>query len=340
MKAYKGFHKDMTCKDFQYEEGKSYHEDKAVCCETGFHACEYPLDCLSYYEPNDSVYHEVELSGNMDKNTEDSKICATDIKVGARLSIAGLVQAAIDFTVKRVKKEASSNDKKGASSATGDYGASSATGYCGASSATGYCGASSATGDYGASSATGDCGSSSATGYKGASSATGKLGTSSATGDYGASSATGYCGASSATGDYGASSATGDYGASSATGNCGASSATGYKGASSATGYKGASSATGKCGASSATGYKGASSAGDKESIAVAWGYKSKAKGVLGSHLVFADWEGDENRYWDQKLWSLKGAKMVQVDGETIKEDTWYTMENGEIVEVKESEDE
>lgn len=205
MKAYKGFHKDMTCKDFQYEEGKSYHEDKAVCCETGFHACEYPLDCLSYYEPNDSVYHKVELSGDTDKNTEDSKVCATDITVGARLSIAGLVQAAIDFTMKRVKKEASSND---------DYGASSATGY------------------------------------------------------------------------------------------------------------------------------KGASSAGDKESIAVAWGYKSKAKGVLGSHLVFADWEGDENRYWDQKLWSLKGAKMVQVDGETIKEDTWYTMENGEIVEVKESEDE
>lgn len=60
MKAYKGFHKDMTCKDFQYEEGKSYHEDKAVCCETGFHACEYPLDCLSYYEPNDSVYHKVD----------------------------------------------------------------------------------------------------------------------------------------------------------------------------------------------------------------------------------------------------------------------------------------
>ena len=241
MKAYKGFHKDMTCKDFQYEEGKSYHEDKAVCCETGFHACEYPLDCLSYYEPNDSVYHKVELSGDTDKNTEDSKVCATDITVGARLSIAGLVQAAIDFTMKRVKKEASSND---------------------------------------------------------------------------------------------------DYGASSATGNKGASSATGYKGASSATGDYGASSATGNCGASSATGYKGASSTGDKESIAVAWGYKSKAKGVLGSYLVFADWEGDENRYWNQKLWSLKGAKMVQVDGETIKEDTWYTMENGEIIEVKESEDE
>ena len=155
MKAYKGFHKDMTCKDFQYEEGKSYHEDKAVCCEAGFHACEYPLDCLSYYEPSNSVYHEVELFGNIDKNTGNSKICATDIKVGARLSIAGLVQAAIDFTMKRVKKEASSNDDYGASSATGNCGASSATGNCGASSATGYKGASSAAGYYGTASASG-----------------------------------------------------------------------------------------------------------------------------------------------------------------------------------------
>ena len=60
-------------------------------------------------------------------------------------------------------------------------------------------------------------------------------------------------------------------------------------GASSATGDYGASSATGYKGASSATGYKGASIAEEKESIALAWGYKFKAKGVLGSYLVFAD---------------------------------------------------
>ena len=88
-------------------------------------------------------------------------------------------------------------------------------------------------------------------------------------------------------------------------------------------------------GASSATGNKGASSAGDKESIAVAWGYKSKAKGVLGPYLVFADWEGDEDRYWIQDCWTLKGVKMVRVDGETIKENTFYTMENRELIEVE-----
>ena len=360
IKTYKGFNKDMTCRGFQYEEGKEYEEESVEVCDHGFHACEYPLDCLEYYSPSESVYHEVEQSGEIQKHNEGTKVASTKIKIGAEISIAGLVKAAIEYTVKRVNKDAESNKKrgassatgyKGASSATGYYGASSATGYkgassatgtCGASSATGTCGASSATGTCGASSATGTCGASSATGYKGASSATGDYGASSATGDKGASSATGYYGASSATGYKGASSATGDYGASSATGDYGTSSATGYKGASSATGDYGASSATGTCGASSATGYYGASSAEYKDAVAVAWGYKSKAKGVLGAFLVFADWEytgSEDNTEYDrnnQSAWVLNGAKMVQVDGENIKPDTWYTIENGEIAEVSE----
>ena len=305
IKSYKGFNKDMTCRGFQYEEGKEYEEETADACHSGFHACEYPLDCLGYYSPNESVYHEVEQNGEFDRGEDDSKVASTKIKIGARLDISGLVKAAIDFTMSRVKKEAESDEDYGASSATGDYGASSATGDYGASSATGDKGASSATGDCGASSATGYCGASSATGYKGA------------------SSATGYCGASSATGDYGASSATGDYGASSATGDYGASSATGY------------------CGASSATGYKGASSANDSESVAVAWGYKGKAMGVIGSHIVLAEWKyigsKEDDRYdrAEQEAWEFVGAKMFRVDGEKVKPDTWYRLENGELVEVE-----
>ena len=278
IKSYKGFNKDMTCRGFQYEEGKEYEEDTADACHSGFHACEYPLDCLGYYSPNESVYHEVEQSGEFDRDEDDSKVASTKIKVGVRLDVAGLVKAAIDFTMSRVKKEAGNDEDCGASSATGD------------------CGASSATGNYGASSATGD---------------------------YGASSATGYCGASSATGDKGASSAAG------------------YKGASSATGDYGASSATGNCGASSATGYKGASSANDPESVAVSWGYKGKAMGVLGSHIVLAEWKyigkEDDDRYdrSEQKSWEFVGAKMFRVDGEEVKPDTWYRLENGELVEVE-----
>ena len=317
MRAFKGFNKDLTCRGYQYEEGKEFHTERAECCDTGFHACEYPLDCFGYYDPAHSVFHEVELSGEMDKSGDNTKVCATDIKIGARLSIAGLVKMAIDFTMSKVNKEAGSDERHGFASATGYKGASSATGYKGASSATGDCGASSATGDYGASSATGDCGASSATG------------------DYGASSATGYKGASSATGYKGASSATGDYGASSATGDYGASSATGYKGASSA---------TGNCGASSATGYKGASSVSDPTGVAVAWGHEARAKGCKGAHLILSDWkyvgarysDGDYMDPYDKESWELTGAKMVVVDGEKIKEDTYYRCIEGEIVEVTE----
>ena len=326
MKAFKGFNKDLTCRGYQYEEGKEFHTERAECCDTGFHACEYPLDCFGYYDPAHSVFHEVELSGEMDKSGDNTKVCATDIKIGARLSIAGLVKMAIDFTMSKVNKEAGSDERYGFASATGYKGASSATGYKGASSATGNYGASSATGDYGASSATGYKGASSATGNCGASSATGYKGASSATGDYGASSATGYKGASSATGDYGASSATGDCGASSATGNCGASSA------------------TGNCGASSATGYKGASSVSDPTGVAVAWGHEARAKGCKGAHLILSDWkyvgarysDGDYMDPYDKESWELTGAKMVVVDGEKIKEDTYYRCIEGEIVEVTE----
>ena len=153
IKAYKGFNKDMTCRDFQYEEGKEYEEERAEACNCGFHACEHPLDCLGYYDPAHSVYHEVEQSGEISKRSDDTKVASTKIKIGARVSIVGLVQAAIEYTKERVKPESEANE---------DYGASSATGYKGASSATG---------DYGASSATGNCGASSATGYKGKSAA-------------------------------------------------------------------------------------------------------------------------------------------------------------------------
>ena len=73
MKAYKGFNKDMTCRGFQYEEGKEYECDDAKLCEKEFHACEYPLDCFEYYNPVESVYHEVEIDDNGERG-DDSKV--------------------------------------------------------------------------------------------------------------------------------------------------------------------------------------------------------------------------------------------------------------------------
>ena len=292
IKSYKGFNEDMTCRNFQYREGEEYKEKHVMACEAGFHACEYPLDCFHHYAPNESVYHEVEQSGVLDKSKDGHKVASTKIKIGARLNIAGLVQAAIEYTTERAKLAEDAHN-------TGDYGASSNTGYRGASSNTG---------DRGVSSNTGDCGASSNTGDRGA---------------------------SSNTGDCGASSNTGNCGVSSNTGNCGASSNTGYRGASSNTGDYGASSNTGDCGVSSNTGYCGTCEANHPNSVAVAWGPKSKAKGVIGATLVLAEWAQLSNAYWEEDAWEYKGSMMVRVDGKNIKEDTWYWMKDGKIVEAK-----
>ena len=134
IKSFKGFNPDMTCKVFQYKEGESYEEYTAIVCKKGFHACEYPLDCFKYYNPAESVFHEVEQSGKIDRDG-DTKTASTKIKIGAEINIAGMVKAAIEYTVNRANKETGSDKNNGASSATGNCGASSATGYKGASSA-------------------------------------------------------------------------------------------------------------------------------------------------------------------------------------------------------------
>jgi hypothetical protein len=221
-KGFKGFDKDLKCREFQFATNSEFEHDGDVkCCNRGFHFCEHPLDVLSYYPPNSSRYCEVEGEGKIDRDGDDSKVAVSKIKIGAEIGIKGLIDAAIKFAFERVdwsKAENQSIDVQGAASATGDYGAASATGYHGAASATGDYGAASATGYQGAASATGDYGAASATGYHGAASATGYHGAASATGYQGAASATGYHGAASATGDYGAASATGYHGAASATG--------------------------------------------------------------------------------------------------------------------------
>ena len=105
MKAYKGFNKDMTCRDFQYKEGGEYKTDKANVCECGFHACENPLDCFAYYHPAEgSVFHEVELGGDIQRGDDDTKCAATKIKIGARLTLAGMIKAGLDFVFAKVKE--------------------------------------------------------------------------------------------------------------------------------------------------------------------------------------------------------------------------------------------
>jgi len=222
--AYKGFDADWTCRGYQYAVGQTYEHDGAVRpCHSGFHACEYPLHVLRYYRPGTSRFAVVEQSGDIARHGEDSKIASSRITIQAEIDIAGLIDAAVEYTVGRSKPEPGSTTDK-------PHGAVKASGNSGAATASGYYGAATASGNYGAATASGNSGAATASGNYGAATASGNSGAATASGYYGAATASGYSGAATASGDYGAATASGDYGAATASGNSGAATASGRNG--------------------------------------------------------------------------------------------------------------
>lgn len=106
IRAYKGFNKDMTCNDFQYEQGKEYNCSDAILCETGFHACINPLEVWQYYPPTlMGCYCEVELSGFVDSDPKCSKICGTHIKIGREIDVSQMIDVFTEEYLERYYDE-------------------------------------------------------------------------------------------------------------------------------------------------------------------------------------------------------------------------------------------
>ena len=241
MKAYKGFKKDMTCRGFQFEEGKAYHADTAVLCHCGFHACLDPLDCLRYYDPCDSVYHEVEIDNVSEQREDDTKVVAKDIKIGSRISIKDIVKESIDFTFSNVQKENNT-----------------------------------------------DC-------------------------------ASGYSSRQAASGDSSSQAASGNSSSQAASGNFSSQAASGYSSRQAASGYSSRQAASGDYSSQETTG---------KNCVMMSAGNEGQAKGKIGSWIVLTEWKSRGNE-------SIPTVVAKRIDGTEVKEDTWYTLKNGEFVEVK-----
>jgi hypothetical protein len=212
MKGYKGFKKDLKCRDKQYTLGKEEREDTASLCKSGMHFCENPHDVFAYYSAGDkNRFCEVEADEVSDKKENDSKRVAKRLTVKAEISVFHICKIAVStfFDNFGFNAKISSANKNNA----GDRGAAN-SGDCGAANS----------GDWGAANS-GDCGAANA--GNGGAANSGDWGAANA-GDYGAANAgdrgaanAGNRGAANA-GDWGAANA-GDYGAANA-GNGGAAS--------------------------------------------------------------------------------------------------------------------
>jgi hypothetical protein len=99
MNGYKGFDKDLKCRDMQYEVGKTYEEPEAILCEKGLHFVENPIDTFGYYPPADSRYAEIEAEDVTDKTSEDSKRVCKKLTIKTELTLKGIIDASLKFII-------------------------------------------------------------------------------------------------------------------------------------------------------------------------------------------------------------------------------------------------
>ena len=170
MKGFKGFDKDLKCRDLQYEVGKEAAVDGDIeLCKRGIHFCENPHDIFSYYAPGENNrFAVVEAEDVSDEsNGDDSKRVCKRLTVKAEISVFEICRIAVstffeNFGFKKKIDSADTNNAGDCGAAqAGDYGAAQAGDY-GAARA-GDCGAAQA-GDYGAAQA-GNCGAAQAGDY-------------------------------------------------------------------------------------------------------------------------------------------------------------------------------
>ncbi|MEY6044876.1 hypothetical protein WJD88_25675, partial [Salmonella enterica subsp. enterica serovar Corvallis] len=140
--TFKGFNKELKCRDFQFEIGKTFHhEGKVEACGSGFHACECPFDVFGYYPPADSRYAETISFGVTDREEDgDTKIASASITIKAELTLPQFIQRGIDWIWSKIDKSleqqimtgnrsaATNTGYQSAATNTGDWSAATNTG--------------------------------------------------------------------------------------------------------------------------------------------------------------------------------------------------------------------
>ena len=173
MKGYKGFNKDMTCRNKQYAENTVFEEAEAKICSSGMHFCENPFAVLDYYGfvgANGALNEFAEVEALDECKTDDNeKYCTKKLKIGAKIGITGLIKAFVDFTFSKIDFKNASESNTGnwsAATNTGDQSAATNTGNWSAATNTGSWSAATNTGNWSAAAVGGNGSVAIATGYE------------------------------------------------------------------------------------------------------------------------------------------------------------------------------
>ena len=353
--TYKGFDKDLKCRGFQYKVGKEYELPKGESvsvCSKGFHACESPLEVLDYYfmdgYANLSRFCEVEQSGEFSKEVNSTKVASSKIKIKKEITFADLINSGVEWL-----KEKASNDGGGDYAkigSSGSYAKIGSSGDCAHIGSSGYrtqIGSSGRYAQIGSSGSYAQIGSSGDYTQIGSSGNFAKIGSSGSYAQIGSSGYRTQIGSSGSyaqigsSGSYAQIGSSGDYTQIGSSGNfakIGSSGSYAKIGSSGDYAQIGSSGSYAQIGSSGS--YAQIGSSGDytqidstgEDSVIMCAGRDSAVKAKKGSWITLAEW------YKDDSCGKMKPkcVKAEYVDGERIKEDTWYKLVDGEFVETNE----
>ncbi|ECE1521974.1 hypothetical protein C2N31_13890 [Salmonella enterica] len=321
--TFKGFNKDLTCRDFQFAIGETFHHDgKVEACGSGFHACECPFDVFSYYPPAESRYAETISFGVIDREEEgDTKIASASITIKSELTLPQFIQRGIEWIWSKIDKSLEQQIMTGNRSAatnTGNRSAATNTGNQSAATNTGNRSAATNTGNQSAATNTGNQSAATNTGDQSAATNTGNRSAATNTGYQSAATNTGYQSAATNTGYQSAATNTGYQSAATNTGNQSAATNTGYQSAATNTGYQSA---------ATNTGYQSAAEVSGSQSVAASLGIKGKSRASEGGAIVLC---------YRDKNGELIHIRASKVGENGIMPNTWYQLnEDGEFVECE-----
>ena len=304
VKGYKAFNKGMICRGKQYEENTTYEESGNEICEAGvMHFCENPFDVLNYYPLVDengdiSDFAGVEAVGDIYKR--EDKIATNKLHIGAKLGLKGFIKACVDFTIEKARVESGKDNETDSSGDFAKIGSS---------------------GDFAKIGSSGDfakIGSSGNSAKIGSSGNSAQIGSS---GDYAQIGSSGNSAQIGSSGDYAQIGSSGDF------------AKIGSSGDFAQIGSSGNSAQIGSSGDFAKIISEG------KNSVIMAASYNSIVKAKIGSWITLAEWiRHDKTDDSGNYIWIPKCVKTEYVDGERIKEDTFYKLVDGEFKEVESEE--
>ena len=303
-KGYKAYNPGLICRGHKYEEDTVYKKNgHGICCSGVTHYCVNPFDTLDYYplvQPDGQFSEFTTVEAIDEPVTDDGRKFATStIKIGFKLGFKGFIQACIDFlyekTIKEMPKPEDVDVSNGAK--IGSSGDDAQIGSSGDDAQIGCSGRYARIGSSGRYARIGSSGDGAQIGSSGNCAQIGSSGDDAKIGSSG----------------YGAQIGSSGYGA-----------------------QIGSSGDDAQIGSSGR--YARIGSSGDDAQITVenannvvaCVGKRGRIKAPVGTWCTLAEY-GE----WDGAGYPCVCVKSFQIDGETYKADTWYTLKGGEITEVE-----